>query len=196
MRVTTAVYATFLGLFMLLAPWQAQAGAKQLVLDPAASELTFLLDTPLHEVHGTLRLSRGTIVFNPDTGAVSGEIVVDAQATDTDNKRRDKKMHGQVLESGKYPEFVFRPSRIDDGLALHGRSEIRMEGTLSLHGSDHAMTLPAVVEIEGDQVHAQVGFPIPYVEWGLEDPSVFILRVSKQVEVTLNLVGRLSEPGN
>jgi hypothetical protein len=30
------------------------------------------------------------------------------------------------------------------------------------------------------------------VQWGLKDPSIFVLKVAKEVDIDLNLVGRLS----
>ncbi len=33
---------------------------------------------------------------------------------------------------------------------------------------------------------------IPYIEWGLRDPSVFIHRVEKHVNVTVRMIGRLA----
>lgn len=34
-------------------------------------------------------------------------------------------------------------------------------------------------------------FEIPYVEWGLDDPSTFILRVAKEVRVTIETAGTI-----
>src|SRR5579871_5524336 len=56
----------------------ASAAEMRLALDPAATPVHYILADPLHTVHGAFKLLRGTIVFDPETGAASGELVVDA----------------------------------------------------------------------------------------------------------------------
>jgi hypothetical protein len=36
---------------------------------------------------------------------------------------------------------------------------------------------------------------VPYVRWGLKNPSTFILRVSDKLDLDINATGRLVEPG-
>jgi hypothetical protein len=47
------------------------------------------------------------------------------------------------------------------------------------------------VRTENDHVTARGSLTIPYVEWGLDDPSFLLLRVSKTVDVTLEVAGTL-----
>ena len=68
-------------------------------------------------------------------------------------------------------------------------SVLELSGTVSLHGDDHPLTMDVTVEIEGDRFSAESTFSIPYVEWGLRDPSVLFLRVAKAVDVTVKTQG-------
>ena len=168
-----------------------QAAERVVKLDPKTSEVSFTLDATMHVVHGTLRLTSGEVRFDSDTGAASGQVTVDARSAETDNARRDKKMHETILESERYPELVFHLLRIEGRVETTGRSEVKLVGTMSLHGGDHPMTLPASVTADGGILTADLRFDVPYVEWGMEDPSFLVLRVAKTVAVTVHAVGRI-----
>jgi hypothetical protein len=47
------------------------------------------------------------------------------------------------------------------------------------------------VQVNGDQIHAVGSFVVPYVQWGLKDPSTFMIKVNKEVHVDLDLSGTL-----
>jgi polyisoprenoid-binding protein YceI len=179
--------------FGLVVGVPAVAGAERLVLDPADTTVSFQLPATGHDVHGVFALDHGEVVFDPATGAAQGEISVTATGAETGNKKRDKAMHGKVLESATYPLFVFRPQRVEGALPATGSAEIKIHGTLTLHGQDHPLTLPATVERDGDRLHATTTFSVPYVEWGLHDPSFLFFRVAKVVDVTISADGRLSD---
>jgi polyisoprenoid-binding protein YceI len=175
-----------------------EAEAETLTLDPSATEITFELDATGHTVRGTLYLTSGEIEFDPVTGSASGEIRLDARQTDTNNPRRDKKLHEKVLESAKFPTIVFRSQRIEGSqspagkVRLEGTSEFELIGTLELLGREHPLSIAARAEIRDRKVEARASFAVPYVEWGLHDPSVLILRVGKIVQVELETSGTLT----
>lgn len=178
---------------LLAVPVLAGAAERAVSFDAAASTVTFTLDTTFHEVHGTMAMTGGTIRFDPGTGAASGEISVDARRAETGNGSRDKKMHGEILETEKFPSIVFRVEKVEGALVEPGSSDLRLVGVLSLHGADHPMILPAKVEISNGQVTGDVEFTVPYVEWGLEDPSFFIARAAKTVDVRIHAVGHWTD---
>jgi polyisoprenoid-binding protein YceI len=164
-----------------------------LAVDAAQTKVNFTLGTTLHTVHGTFVLKRGTIRIEPD-GKASGEFVADAASGQSGDSRRDKKMHKDVLESAKFTEVVFRPDRVDGKFPASGAVSVQMHGKLGLHGSEHEVSVPVSGEINGNNWHGKGTFKIPYVEWGLESPSNFILKADPVVEVELELAGTIQAP--
>jgi polyisoprenoid-binding protein YceI len=161
-------------------------------IDPAQTQIEFTLSAVLHTVHGTFKLKEGVIRFDPASGKAGGAIVVDATSGDTGNKDRDKKMHQEVLESKKFPEIVFAPSQVKGSIKLDGASQLEIAGRFRLHGQEHDFTFPISVQSTSGQVTAAVRFTVPYVDWGLKNPSTFVLRVSDKVDVEIHAVARLN----
>jgi polyisoprenoid-binding protein YceI len=160
-------------------------------LDPAKTRIEFTLGANLHSVHGTFTLKSGTIQFNPSTGSASGMVVVNATTGDSGNQGRDRKMHKEILESERYPEITFAPSKVSGKLELEGDSTVQVDGTFRLHGAEHPVTLTLPVQAKGDSLTARTHMVVPYVAWGLKNPSTFLLRVSDKVEVDITAVGRV-----
>jgi hypothetical protein len=50
------------------------------------------------------------------------------------------------------------------------------------------MTVPLTVEAIDGQYEANATFSIPYVKWGLKNPSTLILRVNDQVDITIHTI--------
>lgn len=174
-----------------LAAAAAEAQQRVLVLDPQASKVSFTLKATGHEVEGAFALQSGRVAFDPATGAASGEIAIDLRGAQTGNKSRDKTMHEEVLETEKYPTAVFRAEKVRGTVPDSGAGQLTLDGTLSFHGADHKVSLPAKVDVQNGRVQADTKFEIPYVEWGLHDPSIIMLRVAKVVTVKVHAVGTL-----
>lgn len=162
-------------------------------LDAKATTIEFTFGATLHTVDGTIRVKEGSLHLDPETGTASGRIVIDATSARTGNDRRDRKMHEKVLESQRYPEMVFEINRLSGKLNPLGQSEIELSGTLEMHGTRRPISLPAtVMTTDGKAVTGTGTLILSYLDWGLADPSVFLLRVEKEVHVTVKAVGRIS----
>jgi polyisoprenoid-binding protein YceI len=172
----------------------AAAQEKALQLDPSQTSINFTLGDVLHTVHGSFRLKRGSLGFEPTSGKLSGEIVVDAGSGQSGSGMRDHKMNKEVLESSRYPEIVFRPDKIDGAVASQGKSSVKVHGLFSIHGVDHEITVPAEVEMAADHWTAAVHFTVPYAKWGMRNPSTLFLRVNDSVEIDLTATGNVVSP--
>jgi hypothetical protein len=52
------------------------------------------------------------------------------------------------------------------------------------------MSLTFPVQAKGNNLSVQSHIVIPYVSWGLKNPSTFLLHVSDKVDVDVTAVGR------
>lgn len=168
---------------VLFATTAAIAEEKVVEFDPAKTRVEFTLGDVLHLVHGTFQLKSGEIRFDPATGAASGAILIDATSGDSGSKARDKKMHKDILESGRYPDISFLPKKIIGTVSPQGASRVQIQGIFRMHGSDHDLTIILPVQINGNELSATTQFQVPYTAWGLKNPSTFILRVSDKVNI-------------
>jgi len=175
----------------LLPALPAQAQQKTFTLDPAQTKVNFTVDSTLHTVHGDFHLKRGIIQFDNATGQASGELVVDAASGQSGSDGRDKKMHKDILESPKYSDIVFTPQHIKGTVAAEGKSQIEIEGMLTMHGKSKPATLPLQVQLQNGAGTADGSFTVKYQEWGMKSPSTFILRVSDKVEIHVHAAGRM-----
>jgi polyisoprenoid-binding protein YceI len=98
-------------------------------------------------------------------------------------------MHKEVLESEKYEDISFSPTHVS-GTVSPG-STIELQGTFHIHGGDHPLHLSVPLEMNGEELSAKLHFVIPYVEWGMKNPSTLVLRVSKEVSIEIVAKGRL-----
>jgi polyisoprenoid-binding protein YceI len=173
--------------------------------DPATTRVEFTLGATLHTVHGVFKLKSGRIHFDPATGKAGGAVILDAASGNTDNSSRDKKMHDEILESAKFPEIFFTPTQLNgavgDLFAGKRTAQLQVAGVFRLHGQDHAMTIPVTVApasegSQSGQFQASTKFDVPYVQWGLKNPSTFVLRVSDTVNLEIHSTVEISRPGS
>lgn len=192
MKSTAVTAAAVVAVATLFAIPPVRAEEQVLELDPAATLVHFSVGATGHDVHGTFHVTGGSVRFDPATGAAAGEIRVDALSAETGNGSRDKTLQEDVLDTGSFPLLVFTPEKLVGSLPASGKASVELRGTVQLHGASHPLALPATVEREGDRITLAADFPIPYVEWGLHNPSFLFLRVDDVVQVHLEGRGSLA----
>jgi hypothetical protein len=164
------------------------------VLDPSQTVIRWSLSGDLHNTHGTFKLKTGQLIFDPKTGVAEGEILVDATTGESGDTARDKRMQDEVLESGRYPAIFFHPSQLKGAYKdTADKQDLEAQGTFNIHGADHPMDLPLKVQVASGTVTATTQFTVPYVAWGMKNPSKFLFRVGKQVQIDVTAKGTIQQ---
>ena len=187
----TIAKSALLALPLLLAT-AAFAQHQTFTVNPGASQVAFALGGSGHHVQGTFHVQSGSISFDPKAATISGSIVVAAGSGDSGEPSRDKKMNSDVLDVPHFAEVSFAPKSYKGTIAPSGDSTIQVGGVFTLHGTPHDLTVPLQLHADAANLTAKTHFTVPYVAWGLKDPSIFILKVAKEVDIDLTLVGRVS----
>ena len=181
-----------LALAVILAP-AALAQHQTFVVNPDASEVKMTLNTTHEVVNGTFHIQSGSIEFDRSTPKMSGSVVVLAGSGKTGNDSRDKKMNKDILKVEHYATVSFEPKTYTGTIAPSGESTIQATGIFTLLGTPHEITIPMLVHLEGTTATAKTHFVVPYVQWGLKNPSFMIWKADKDVAIDLFLVGPISK---
>lgn len=178
-------------LIVLLAATSVSAQHTDLKLDTDITKVNFTVRDVLHTVHGTFKLTKGDLWFDPASYKAGGTLVVNATSGNSGSHARDSRMNKNVLQSDTYQEITFTPDRIIGTVNLSGHSEFKLHGMFAIHGAAHELIMNVKADITGNRLTATADFNVPYVKWGLKNPSTLFLRVNDTVPVEIDAVGEI-----
>jgi polyisoprenoid-binding protein YceI len=180
-----------LALTAILAP-AAFAQHQTFAVNPDASEIKMTLNTTHEVVNGTFHLQSGSIEFDRNSPKMSGSVAVLAASGKTGNGSRDKKMNKDILKVDQYTTVSFAPKNYTGTIAISGDSTIQVSGVFTLLGNPHDLTIPMQIHMDGSKATAKAQFVVPYIQWGLKNPSFLFWKAENDVAIDLSLVGQVA----
>ncbi len=163
-----------------------------LAFDPQHTVVAFHLAGNVHDVHGTFALESGTLAVDPARGSATGTIVVSATSGESGNTSRDARMASAILDAEHFPHIRFRAERVEGRQDADGGFHATLYGVLTLHGDDHDVAMIVDGTLAGTVLRAHARFTVPYVAWGLPDPSILLLTVAQTVDLDVTTEGRVT----
>lgn len=158
--------------------------------DPASTQIRFKVGSMLRDVRGSFQFKGGALAVDPDSTLAQGELLVDATTGRTGNAARDKELQEDVLESKRYPSIFFHAEHLRGQIPkTNGSSDVIAEGMLNIHGADHPLQMKVHLVRVGNSLSATTHFTVPYVEWGMKNPSGSFFHLSKTAQVDVSAKG-------
>jgi polyisoprenoid-binding protein YceI len=137
------------------------------------------------KIHGKGSGPDGTLSMT-DAG-VKGSLGVDLRSLETGIGLRDRHMKEEYLQVDRYPRALLTLSRLDVALVPDGSSfgpvSVPFEGTLSLHGTEKAVTGQARVSRSDARITVNALFSIKLAEFGIDVPKYLGITVADKVDV-------------
>ena len=89
---------------------------------------------------------------------------------------------------------MFHPSQVEGKVARAGSSDVKLRGTIWLHGQEHEIVVQVHAELAADRWTGKASFEVPYIQWGIKDPSNWLLKVKPVANVELDMAGSANGP--
>ncbi len=185
-------FSACVGLLACVLGPTALAQHHTFVVNPNGSEVKMTLNTTHEVVIGTFHVQSGSIGFDRNDSEMSGSVAVLAGSGKTGNDSRDKKMYRDILQIEQHATISFEPRTYAGAIGSSGDSNLQVTGNFILLGTPHEITVPMVVHLDGTNATAKAHFVVPYVQWGLKNPSFLIWKADDDVAIDLNLAGTIS----
>lgn len=180
-------------------PSNRRAGVR-LRVDPQRSRFIVrafvggLLSTFGHDHTIAVKDFAGDVDLDEDLRNSSLRMVVRAaslavidKVSERDRREIERTMRDEVLETSKYPEIVFRSTRVQP---LADQHRVRIVGELTLHGVTRPVVIEAALVREGQSLRARGEFTLRQSDFKIKPPSIGLgtIRVKDEVKLQFDLI--------
>ena len=140
---------------------------------------------------GEVELTPTAITPATLTLTVRADSLVETRDVFTEPQKQiiNKELREIVLEPAKYPEITFRSTQVTVKPTANG-FDVRLGGDLTLHGVTRHVTIPALVQLAGNDLHARGEFEISRGDYNVKATSALhgTIRVRDKLKLSFDIV--------
>lgn len=145
--------------------------------------ISFYSSTSMEDILG--ESNEAVTILNAETG----EIVFQALMTTFHFKRAlmEEHFNENYMESTKFPKAKFsgKIEGFNKEMLKNPVVEVKVTGTLSVHGVDKTITIPVRIGQENGKLAGTAKFKVTPEDYGIAIPSLVRDKIAKQMEVTV-----------
>ena|SRR6266508_277155 len=142
----------------------------------------------------------GELQFSPDNVPASSlqmrvrsdSLAVIDKVSENDRRDIEQRMSAEVLESGKYPEIVFRSVSVSSNGTTDAQYQLKISGDLALHGVTRRVLVSAQLSSSGNDLHAHGEFSLRQSDYKITPPSIAVgtIKVKDELKFSFDIVAR------
>lgn len=122
----------------------------------------------------------------------SASLEVTDKVSASDRQKIEGTMRDEVLETGKYPEIVFKSTSISATKTGDGQYQAKIAGELTLHGVTKPLTISAQLEFGDSLLRARGSFSLKQSGFEIKPVSVAggSVKVKDELKFTFDIVAK------
>lgn len=151
-----------------------------------------------HDHNIAIRDFTGEVQITPETISPASlhmviradSLAVTDKVSESDRREIETTMREEVLETGKYPEIVFKSTSSAAAKTGEGEYDFKLWGNLSLHGVTGDAYIVGKLALDGNRLRATGSFPLYMNQYKLKQVSVAggTIKVKNDLKLTFDLV--------
>jgi len=148
--------------------------------------IAFTSGATLHTFQGRSQALTGRVDFEGRTVS----FYVDLETLDSGNRRRDRDMRQNYLQTRTYPFAQFE-GRMPEGLSLDAlarETPVRVEGSFRLKGVERPIVVEGTATRVPEGVRVVARWTLQLSDYGIERPRVLLFEVSEEQTIDLDIV--------
>jgi polyisoprenoid-binding protein YceI len=114
------------------------------------------------------------------------------EMSEKDTREIENTMHGEVLETKRFPEIAFVSKDVSLRQISNGRFAVTANGNLSLHGESRPQTIKAEAEINGNKIRAEGEFLLDQSDFNIKQTKALggTLKVKNEVKISFDITAQ------
>ena len=181
------------------ARYKLDAAQSHFMIDANSSGMLWFMG---HNHHIAAREFTGEIQMTPgmlESASLELRVKADSLAetgerfTEQERKIITDTMRKEVLETGKYPEIVFKSTKVTLKKKIsENQQEVLIEGDLTLHSVTRRVVIPALVEFSGDRIRASGKFEFDRDDFNVKTKAIKwgTIRVDDDMKLSFDIAAR------
>ncbi|MDT5122185.1 MAG: hypothetical protein QOC96_1667 [Acidobacteriota bacterium] len=124
----------------------------------------------------------------------SGSLALVSESSDKDRHEIERAMRDEVLEIARYPEIIFMSKSITANRMTEDQYQVRIIGSLSLHGLTREQLIDARVNVNEAGLRAQGEFTLRQSDYNIKPVSALggTLKVKDDLRLSFDIIARQS----
>lgn len=147
----------------------------------------------VREFSGEAQLTSDSIPSSSLQIAAKAASMVETSTVFTEPQKQiiNKELREIVLLPDRYPDIVFKSTKITGASTADNKYDLNVVGELTLHGVTRPITIPTKVTVTGNELRAQGKFSIDRGDFNVKATSAMhgLIRVRNKVKFEFDLVG-------
>lgn len=144
--------------------------------------LKFFGSTPMENIEAVTNQTNS--VIDAATNAIVFQVLLNSFTFE--KALMQEHFNENYVESEKFPKAVFKGSIVEKiDFNKPGTYKVTLKGTMSLHGVDKALEVPATLIVESNGVKLSSEFAMVPEDYNIPIPGAVRDKIAKQMEVTL-----------